>query len=267
MLPKISLEHLKLSKIVCGTNQFVGITHRYNFIEILAHLRRFKDPKTVAKFMIHLLQEHGINCCISSPRDKIYEAIQITQKETGEKYHWICTPSRRKTAKNIISDVYKQIDWCVDHEVSVCPLQRGYTDKAIDKNRLIIGGIDPIWPPYEEASAYIRDKGMIPGISTHYYEALQAVEKNDYDAPVIIHPLNSKAFCSNTEPRNVIEYIRKSNRQFIIIKPMAAGRIPPREGLQYALKHVKENDFIAMGFGKFEYCIENGKIVEELLKS
>ena len=80
MLPQISLEGLNLSKIVCGTNQFVGITHRWNPIDMLAHLRRFKEPKTVAKFLIYLFQEHGINCTISSPRDKVYEAIKITEK-------------------------------------------------------------------------------------------------------------------------------------------------------------------------------------------
>ena len=79
MMPRISLENLKLSKIVCGTNPFVGITHRNNPFDILSHLRRFKQPETIAKFMIHLLQEHGINCCVSSPRDKMYQAIKIME--------------------------------------------------------------------------------------------------------------------------------------------------------------------------------------------
>ena len=180
MIPKISLENLKLSKIVCGTNQFVGITHRPNPIEILAHLRRFKFAETVAKFMLHLFYEHGINCCISSPRDKIYKAIKLVEKETGEKYHWICSPSRRKTAKEVIRDVYQQIDWCVEREVSVCLMQRGYSDKAIDKENLILGGNSPKYPPYPDLSAYIRDKGMIPGITTHFHEVLLSIEKNNY---------------------------------------------------------------------------------------
>ena len=48
---------------------------------------------------------------------------------------------------------------------------------------------------------------------------------------------------------------------------MAAGRIPPREGLGFTLNNIKKTDLMAMGFGKFEYCIENGKIVEEILNS
>ena len=267
MIPKISLENLKLSKIVCGTNQFVGITHRANPFEMWAHLRRFKKAETVAKFMIHLLQEHGINCCISSPRDKVYDAIQITEKESGEKYHWICSPSRRKTAKNIPRDVYKQVDWCVEREVSVCLMQRGYADKAIDKEKLTLGGNSLKYPSYPEISAYIRDKGMIPGITTHFHEVLLSVEKNDYDTALLVTPVNKIGFTSNTDPKNIIEFVKYTKRQVMAIKPMAAGRIPPQEAFNFTLRNLKENDFMAMGFGKFEYCVEDGKTVEEILKS
>ncbi len=266
MIPKISLENLKLSKIVCGTNQFVGITHRWNPIDIYLHLRRFKEPKTIAKFLIYLNQQHEINCCISSPRDKILEAIKITQKEIGEKFHWLCTPSRRKTAKNLSTNMYEQIDWCYQNEVSVCLLHRNYTDHAIDKNSLTIGKNKKGLPPYPELSSYIRDKGMIPGLSTHYIETIKAVQKNNYDAPLITQPLNKIGFQSNANPGDLIKVIQETPQQIINIKPMGAGRIQPREGLQYCLQNIKKNDYLAVGFGKFEHCMEDGKILEELLK-
>ncbi len=267
MIPKISLENLKLSRIICGTNQFVGITHRANPIDMIAHLRRFKRPETVAKFMLYLLQEHGVNCTVSSPRDKIYEAIKIVEKESGEKYHWICTPSGRKTAKNIPRDIYKQIDWCAERSISACFPHRNYTDKALNKEKLIIGGNNSKYPSYPELSACIRDRGMIPGLSSHYHETIIAVEKNDYDAVLIIQPLNKLSFQSDTNTEHLIDVIQKSKKQILAIKPMAAGRINPREGLRFALKNIKKNDFLAVGFGKFEYCVEDGKILEELLNS
>jgi len=265
MFPKITLEHLKLSKIICGTNQFVGITHRANPIEMYLHLRRFKEPKVVAKFMIHLFQEHGVNCCISSPRDKIHEAIKIVEKETGEKYHWLCTPSRRKTVKDLPRDIFKQIDWCAEKDVSVCLPQRDYTDHALDKKNLVIGGNKSGFPEYPEISTYIRDKGMIPGLSSHYFETIKVVEKNNYDAPIITQPLNMKSFQSDTNPEHLIQIIQNTRLQIINIKPMAAGRIKPREGLSFCLKNIKKDDFLAVGFGKYEFCVEDGKIIEELL--
>jgi hypothetical protein len=267
MIPKISLENLKLSKFVCGTNPFVGITHRWNPFEMLAHLRRYKEPLTVAKVMMHLLQEHGVNCCVSSPRDKVYEAIKIVERETGERFHWICTPSKRNTAKNIPRDEFKQIDWCADRNITVCGMQRAYTDRAIDIKKLKIGENNPKFPSYPELSAYIRDKGMIPVISSHYYQTIYAAEKNKYDAALIFQPVNFKGYMSNTNPEHLVEVIQKTNLQILAIKPLAAGRIAPKEGFSYILESIKENDFIAVGFGNFEQCVEDGKIIEEILNS
>lgn len=286
MIPKISLENLMLSKIVCGCNPFVGITHRWNLIDIFLHLKRFKEPESVASFMIYLLQEHGINCCLSSPRDKIFEAIKITKYETGENYYWICTPSRRRTVKNLPKEVYKQIDWCAEKEVSVCMPHRDYTDNALDKNKLVIGERHPSLPSYPEVSSYIRDLGMIPGLSTHYHETIIAVEKNNYDAPLVIQPFNMIGYHfekgtrlwnywgdatrtptrhSSAIPEHLIKIIQNTKLQILNIKPMAAGRIRPRDALTFCLRNIKKNDFLAAGFSKFQHCVENGKIFEEIL--
>ena len=189
------------------------------------------------------------------------------ERETGEKYHWLCTPSRRKTAKNIAPDIIKQIDWCAEKEVSVCIPHRSYTDKAIDKKKFTIGGAASRFAPYPEISAYIRDKGMIPGLSSHYIETIKAVEKNKYDAPLIVQPLNMLGFQSNTEPQRLINAIKNTKIHIINIKPMAAGRIKPKHGLEFCLKNIKNDDFLAVGFGKFEYCVEDGEILENYFKS
>ena len=287
MYPMIQLEKLKLSKIVCGTNQFLGITHRSNPFEILAHKFQYREPITVAKYIIHLGHNHGVNCIVSSPRMKIYNAIQIAEKELGSKIHWLCTPSVRNTVKGLEQDLFKQIEWCADHHVSVCMPHRIYTDMAMDMEQLVIGGITyegkdvkfkgrwiPVKSirneckiPYPEVAAFIRDKGMIPGLSTHYIEAIEAVERNKYDASLIIQPLNKIGFESNTDPETLTKKIQSTKLQILNIKPMAAGRIPAREAFEYCLKRIKKNDFMAMGFGKFEYCVEDGEIVADILDS
>ncbi len=265
MIPKISLENLQLSRMICGTNQFVGITHRWNPLDNFAHVVRFRNAKIVSKFFIYLLQNHGVNACISSPRDKIYEAIKITEKETGQRFYWICSPSRRQTAKDIPPDVKAQIKWCADHGVAVCIPHRDYTDHAIDKTNLVIGGNVPDFPPYPELSALIRDLGMIPGLSTHFIESIEAVEIQKYDAKVIVQPLNKLGFESDTAPETLISKIQSTKLQIINIKPMAAGRIPHKEALPWNLSKIKKNDFLAVGFGKFKYCVEDAKIIDDLM--
>lgn len=265
MIPKIALEKLQLSRMVCGTNQFVGITHRNNPIDMFLHKIRFRNAKIISTFFIHLIQNHGVNCCVSSPRDTLFDAIQIAEKETGTRFHWICTPSRRLTAKNFIADVKFQIDWCRDHNVSVCMPHRDYTDYALDKEKLIIGGKKPEFPPYPELAAYIRDRGMIPGLSTHYIETIDAVEKNHYDAPLIIQPLNKINFESDTTYDLLIKKIQSTKLQILNIKPMAAGRLSPKEALPWNIAQLKPNDFLAVGFGTFKYCVEDAKFIDELM--
>jgi len=265
MIPKIALEKLQLSRMVCGTNQFVGITHRNNPLDMLMHKIRFRNAQIVAKFFIYLIQNHGINCCVSSPRDMLYDAINIAEKETGTRFYWLCSPSRRLTAKGLLPDVKSQIQWCADHNVAVCLPHRDYTDNALDKSTLLIGGSQPEYPPYPELAALIRDKNMIPGLSTHDGESIEAVEKHKYDAPLIIQPLNKIGFESNISPDLLIKKIQSTKLQILNIKPMAAGRISPKEALPWNLSKIKPNDFLAVGFGTFKYCMEDAQMVDELM--
>nr|MDO8113194.1 hypothetical protein [Candidatus Sigynarchaeota archaeon] len=272
MIPKIKLERLDISRAICGTNQFVGISHVYGgFYRIgdpgLIHrsplstfyyMRKFKDVTKVVEIMLHLAVEHGINACISSPRDNVHEAIQAVRKETGQDYYWICSPSTRNTAKDLRPDIFKQIQWCADHGVSVCIPHRDYTDKALDVKTFTIKG-------YPEIAARIRDLHMIPGLSTHFVESIKAVEDNKYDAPVIVQPFNKLGFESNTDPETLSHRIQDTKLQIINIKPMAAGRIRPREGIEFCLKRIKLNDFIAVGSGDIKFAREDGKILEDLL--
>jgi hypothetical protein len=265
LIPKLSLEKLKLSRMVCGTNQFMGITHRANPLDMLWHQIRFRKSETVARYFIYLLQNHGVNCCISSPRDKIFEAIQIAEKETGERFYWICTPSTRMTAKKMPLDIWKQIDWCVEHQVVVCMPHRDYTDNALNKSTLTIGGKSKDEPPYETIATYIRDKGMIPGLSTHYVESIDAVEKNHYDAKLIVQPLNKIGFESDTTPEILTKRIQTTKLTILNIKPMAAGRLTPQEAIPWCLERIKSTDFLAVGHGYFKYCVENAQLVEKLM--
>jgi hypothetical protein len=265
LIPKIPLEKLQLSRMVCGTNQFVAITHRNNPLDMLMHKIRFRNAVIISKFFIHLIQNHGVNCCISSPRDILFDAITIAEKETGTRFYWICSPSRRMTAKGMISDIRPQIDWCKDHNVAVCIPHRDYTDHALDKEKFVIGGNKPEFPPYPELAAYIRDRNMIPGLSTHYIESIEAVEKNKYDAPLIVQPLNKIGFESDTTPAILVKRIQATKLQILNIKPMAAGRISPKEAIPWNLSQIKPNDFLAVGFGKFQYCVEDAQFVDDLM--
>jgi hypothetical protein len=45
------------------------------------------------------------------------------------------------------------------------------------------------------------------------------------------------------------------------MKPLAAGRIPPKEGLKFVLDNIKCNDIITLGLGSLEEAEESIDLV------
>jgi len=247
-IPMISLENLNLSKYVCGTNQFVGISHNLDFFYSPYYHIKFRKPNRIIEILTYLAGQ-GINAVISSPRERIFNALESVEQETGIKIHWICSPSKRKTIKGLEPDIFKQIDWCADHGVSVCMPHRSYTDVALNPEKLTIEGLSPILE-------HIRDKKMIPGLSCHSHKVIQAVEKQNYDVKIIVQPLNQLGFESDIDPVSLIRIIQNTNISILNIKPLAAGRLDPHLALPYCLKSIKKNDLIAIGTPKLSYAKE-----------
>jgi len=257
MIPKIKLEDLDISRLVCGSNAFCGFSHF-----TIARDMFFKEYFTVDRIvevMSFVLQEFGVNAIISSPRDYIYEAIQRVEKETGEKYHWICSPSpARETATDLPPTMPGQVQWCSDHGVSVCMPHRSYTDAKMDTMKMEIEGI-------EEIIADIRDHGMIPGLSSHYHDAIRICDHRKYDVKLIVQPLNVLGFQSNIEVNTLINTIRNTKIQILNIKPLAAGRLEPEIGLNFSFNNIKDNDFVACGFSCIQDADYDCQLVERIL--
>jgi hypothetical protein len=257
MIPKVNLENLEISRFVCGTNPFVGISHfTKSHDEFFQEL--FSDDQKVAEIMLYMCQEFGVNACISSPRDNIAKAIESIEKETGQPYYWICTPSQRKTTPNIQEELQDQIQWCADHHVAVCMPHRSYTDNYINLAKNEIAGLP-------EITAAIRDLGMIPGLSTHNWETIRVVQNNKYDISLIVQPLNPVGFLCGLEVNDLARFIRNSKIQVINIKPLAAGRVLPEVGLEFCFNNIKPNDFVACGVCCIQDADYDCQIVDHLL--
>ncbi|MHA1697373.1 MAG: hypothetical protein ACTSWN_00870 [Promethearchaeota archaeon] len=259
MIPRVKLESLELSRLICGSNPFCGISHFTPSRDLF--FREYFTVDRIAEIMSYILEEFGVNCILSSPRDEIYEAINMVEKETGDRYAWLCTPGHyRGSAKGLgNADIFEQIKWCADHGVEVCMPHRSYTDAYMNTSTRTIEGIP-------EITAAIRDAGMIPGLSSHYHEVISIVEKQAYDIPVIIQPLNVLGFQSNVEVNTLMREIKRTRVQIINIKPLAAGRILPEVGLDFCFRNIKDHDFVCCGFSCIHDADYDCQFVEILLK-
>lgn len=247
---------MELSRLVCGTNAFCGISHFTPSRDMF--LAEYFTLERVIEIMTFVLEEFGVNCIVSSPRDNIARAIDAIEKETGTRYAWLCTPSARDTAKGAGQSLAEQVRWCADHHVAACLPHRSWTDAYMNTARMEIEGL-------EEVTAQVRDLGMIPGLSTHYYEAISICEQRKYDIPLIIQPLNVLGFQSNIEVNTLARKIKSTRIAILAIKPMAAGRVEPETGLEFAFRNVKDGDLVAAGFSCLQDADYDCQLVERLL--
>jgi hypothetical protein len=115
----------------------------------------------------------------------------------------------------------------------------------------------------------IHAAGLLAGISTHKNSTIELCEKK-YDIDVYLYPMNMLGFVypgydGNETVKERLDLIKNTDKQFIVMKILAAGRIPPKEGLEFALDNIKDNDIITLGIGSLEEAQESIDIVNMYL--
>ena len=61
-----------------------------------------------------------------------------------------------------------------------------------------------------------------------------------------------------------IDIVRSTPKPFILIKALAAGRIPPGEGLPFIAENAKPNDIVSIGFGSEDEVTESVELADKL---
>jgi hypothetical protein len=61
-----------------------------------------------------------------------------------------------------------------------------------------------------------------------------------------------------------VDVVRGVSKPFILIKALGAGRIPPKEGLQFLAENAKPNDVISLGLASEQEIDESLGLVEAM---
>lgn len=102
-------------------------------------------------------------------------------------------------------------------------------------------------PAFAELTEHIRGLGYIPGMSTHNAgETIPAAE--NFDIAVINTPVNKLTWRMCPCEEMVLAAIRRTAKKVIAMKPLAMGRMAPREGMDYACR-VPDVDGVVVGIG------------------
>ena len=252
VFPRTTIGGLSVPRLIIGTNWLMGWSHtskaQDNFIKEHQTRERIAD-------VLEVFFNAGIDTILGGRPDvaRFTEGVAEAEQRTGVKAIWMGTPTldldgtpEAADANARILDAYKAAG------CRICMPHQATTDALLDRRTRTIRDIAPIL-------AAIREREMIPGLSTHMPEAPIYADETGIDVETYIQIYNAAGFLMQIEVDWVHRSIWKRQKPVITIKPLAAGRLHPLVGLAFNWSTIRDQDMVCVG------CMtpaEAGEVIE-----
>ena len=240
----VNIGDKQFSKLVCGTNAIYARSH-FSEARDIEYKNRFTDE--YLEETINFCVDNGINAVETSANERIWEIFEKVRKEKN----LLTIGSTRIDETSEMKSHQVKLKFLIEKKSDICVIHSQYIERpgVVDE----IKGLDRMIDK-------IREAGLLVGISAHCISIVELCEKK-YDIDTYLFPLNSEGFAytgyDGKEPADErVALVKGIDKPFILMKTLAAGRIPPEEGLQFALENSKENDIITLGIGSIEEAQE-----------
>lgn len=237
--PRTMVGGVSLPRLIIGSNWFKGYSHtsvpKDHFILEYQTRERLTDVFTT--FM-----SYGIDAYMGGdPGPLVLAAIRDAEQRAGRKMILILTPSFNLTPEG---DPENEPEPVLDHYQAIgatfCFPHQCVTDALIDKRAGVIRDLDQYTP-------LIRERGMIPGLSSHMPEAVIYADRQGADVESYIQIFNAAGFLMQVEPDWVLSVIQQAKKPVMTIKPLAAGRLLPIVGLSFVWSTLRPQDMVTIG--------------------
>jgi hypothetical protein len=236
--PRTTVGGVSVSRLIVGTNWFLGYSHTS-----AAKDRFIKDYQTAGRMadVMEVFFRRGVDTVMGPASEKLFEAIKIAEDRTGRSAVRVITPSFNVLPGGEPRDEPQRVlDYCRDNRAALCFPHQSVTDRVLDRLHRVIRGMD-------EYSAMIRQRGMVPGLSTHAPEAVVIADESGADVESYIQPYNSAGFLMQLEADWVMRIISNAKKPVMTIKPLAAGAILPPVGLAFVWNTIRDQDMVTIG--------------------
>jgi hypothetical protein len=236
--PRTLVGGVSLPRLIIGSNWFLGYSHtslaKDHFIKQLQ--TRDKIADILATFM-----ERDIDAVMAPPSELLEYAIQSAEQRTGKPMIRILTPIFNIDPGGAPeSDPEKMLDQCKKLSATFCMPHQCVTDALLDRRTGTIRDIDLY-------THLIRERGMIPGLSTHMPETPVYADRTGADVETYIQLYNAAGFLMQVEADWVMRIIREAKKPVMTIKPLAAGRLLPVVGLAFVWSTIRPQDMVTIG--------------------
>ncbi len=242
--PMTTVGDLSLSRMIIGTNWFLGWSHTSRAKD--AFIREtFADYRKIAD-VLEVFFKAGVNTALGLVNSPLFsQAVREAEQRTGVKGIIISTPSF-PTDENTPVDGFDpgEVDRILDEQVelgaAICMPHTSTTDVMVDRCTRKIRKMDII-------SRKIRERGMVPGLSTHLPETIIYADETGFDTETYISMYNAMGFLMTVEVDWINRVIHNAKKPVMTIKPFAAGQIRPFQGLNFVWNTLRDIDMVTVG--------------------
>lgn len=253
-MKQVTIGNLTFSKVICGSNPFYGHSH-FSEARNAEYLARFDE--TTIECMIQECLTRGVNAVESCANERIVSILARLRKQNAEPIRYIGTTRIDETSG--MKSHQQKLSFLIENRSDICVIHAQYVDRP--RKTESISGL-------EQLIGKIHDAGLLAGIATHRIQTVELCERQNYGIDTYLFPLNLTGYVypgydGNESVKERINIVRGTSKPFILIKTLAAGRIPPEEGLQFVAENSKPNDLVSLGFGTREEINESIRLIEK----
>ncbi len=239
--PRTTVGGVSVSRLIVGTNWFLGWSHQTTakddwIKESMADYRRIAD-------VMEVFFRAGVDTVMGplTQNPVALDAIKEAEDRTGVSAIRVDTPiiniEDTPAARDETAALFDEVKangavFCMPHHSSVEQL----LDKSIRRIRRL-----------RDYTDMIRERQMHPGLSAHMPEVLVYADEQDEDVETYIQIYNSLGFLMQLEVDWIARIIHGAKHPVMTIKPMAAGRVPPFQGLNFVWNTIREQDMVTVG--------------------
>lgn len=238
MFPRTQVGGVSLPRLIIGSNWFLGYSHtslaKDRFIKTL------QSRQTIAR-ILKVFLEYGIDAVMGPLNPLLEDAIREAEDMGGREIIRVYTPWFNITPGEPPENEPEVVfDQCREFGATFCLPHQAVTDALLDRMQGKIRDLD-------RYTTMIRDRGMIPGLSTHMPEAVVLADRTGADVETYIQIYNAAGFLMQVEADWVMDIINHAEKPVMTIKPLAAGRLIPVVGLAFVWNTIRPIDMVTIG--------------------
>ncbi len=236
--PRTLVGGVSLPRLIIGTNWFLGYSH--TSLAKDKFIKEYQTPARMAAVLAAFL-DYGIDAVMGPLAQPLEDAVRAAEQQAGRRLIRIYTPGFDLRPEAPPEESAPAVlDRCAAWGATFCLPHQYVVDALVDRRAGVIRDLDGY-------TRLIRERGMLPGLSTHMPETIVYADQMGADVETYLQPYNAAGFLMQVEADWVMRVIHQAHKPVMTIKPLAAGRLLPVVGLAFVWNTLREQDLVTVG--------------------